>query len=202
MVVYRLPVRPGAYLALKAEAGELDRMYAYARGSLLAFAAWMVEHEVPYFDRPEKLDFPTETWAAQELRKANVLRLAAQHADAPLRGRLIARGGEFAERAWSDLVRFPSRDVARSVALVMAEGPRDSYWRRRPIDRLPIPAGEFQFGPPQAFQRQKRRVLEHLKTPSGALQALRQTGEYRRWWRFLGRGSRLERLRSACGWRT
>src|SRR5262249_15740685 len=63
------------YLRSKAEAEEIDFMYAYARESLLAYARWMAEHEVPYFDHPEKLEFPTETWAAQELRKANVLRL-------------------------------------------------------------------------------------------------------------------------------
>src|SRR5262249_6816004 len=72
------------YLAVKAEAGELDDRYAFARAGLLHYAAWMLEHEVPYFDHPERLEYPTETWAAQDFRKANVLRLAAAHADEPL----------------------------------------------------------------------------------------------------------------------
>src|SRR5207253_1959466 len=82
----------------KADAGEIDRPYAYAQASLVTYAAWMADHEVPYFDQAEKLEFPTESWAAQELRKANVLRLAAAHADEPLRSRMVRRGTELADR--------------------------------------------------------------------------------------------------------
>src|SRR3954454_21239428 len=89
------------YLGVKAQTGEVDAAYAYARASLLAFAAWMLDHEVPYFDRPERLEYPTETWAAQEVRKATVPRLAAEHADEPLRARLLRRGDDLADRAWS-----------------------------------------------------------------------------------------------------
>src|SRR5262249_30390675 len=71
------------YLDLKAEAEQLDAAYAYAQASLLHYAAWMADNEVPYFDRPDQLAYPTETWAAQELRKGNALRLAAAHAEEP-----------------------------------------------------------------------------------------------------------------------
>ena len=69
------------YLDLKAERGDFDRSYAYAQRSLLHYADWMVAHERPYLDRPDELEYPTETWAAQELRKANVLQLASRHAE-------------------------------------------------------------------------------------------------------------------------
>ena len=144
------------YLDLKAEAGELDFMYAYARASLLRYARWMVEHEVPYFDHPEKLEFPTETWAAQEFRKANVLRLAAAHADEPLRSDLLRRGDELAERAWNDLLQFETAP---------APGPSPSSWSKgrstptfaaiAPIRRRsPIEAHDF--GVPEVFVPQKR----------------------------------------------
>jgi hypothetical protein len=175
------------YLSLKVEVGELDRMTSYARSCLLAFATWMVENEIPYFDRPEKLEYPTETWAAQELRKANVLRLAARHADEPLRTRLVNRGHELAERAWSDLLGFESREVTRCVALVMMEGARDSYWRRHPIGSTRAPIAEFDFGSPRAFIPQKRRGLNQLKTPQGAFRAILKLGSLINWWRFLTR---------------
>jgi hypothetical protein len=175
------------YLGLKAEAGELDAMYAYARSCLLAFAAWMLDNEIPYFDRPEKLEYPTETWAAQEFRKANVLRLAAHHAGEPTRTRLIDRGGELAERAWGDLLRFKSRDVARSVALLMVEGVRDSYWHQYPVGRMPAPIGEFDLGSPREFIPQKRRVINQLKTPRGTLKAIGQLASMRNWRWFLSR---------------
>src|SRR5207244_5089741 len=110
------------YLGLKAEAGELDFLYAYAHASLLRYAEWMLQHEVPYFDHPEKLEYPTETWAAQELRKANVLRLAAGCAEEPVRGRLTRRAGEVSERGGDGLVRVDSRHAARAGRLVLGEG--------------------------------------------------------------------------------
>ena len=39
----------------------------------------MVDHEYPYLERPEILEYPTETWAAQDMRKSEVFRMAALH---------------------------------------------------------------------------------------------------------------------------
>jgi hypothetical protein len=160
------------YLNLKAAAGEPDRMYAYARASLLRYAVWMADHEQPYFDHPEKLEYPTETWAAQELRKANVLRLAARLAAEPLRDRLLRRGEEFAERAWQDLQRFASCTVTRALALLMAEGTRDSWLRSGPFVPAPAPAVEHGAGPPERFIPQRQRVLAQVNTARGLARAL------------------------------
>jgi hypothetical protein len=127
----------------------------------------MLRNEVPYFDHPEKLEYPTETWAAQELRKANVLRLAASHADESLKTRLWCRARELADRAWADLHRFESRSVTRALAILMAEGLRDSYFRARPPKPLPCPADEHDFGQPQRFQPQRERIRARLKTIRG-----------------------------------
>jgi hypothetical protein len=127
----------------------------------------MLGNEVPYFDRPEQLEFPTETWAAQELRKANVLRLASAHADEPLRSRLREKGDALAERAWEDLLRFKTRDVARSVAIVLREGTVDAGLRANPIGPAPRPPGAVDFGEPLRFVAQKDRIRGILKSPRG-----------------------------------
>jgi hypothetical protein len=160
------------YLDLKAEAAELDFGYAYGRATLLAYARWMADHEVPYFDHAEQLEFPTEVWAAQELRKANVLRLAAAHADEPLRSRFLARGQELAERGWNDLLRFESRTVARTLAVVMVEGARDAYFRFHPVAAVPRPATEPDFGKFTTFVPQRSRVSAQLKTLRGLASAV------------------------------
>jgi hypothetical protein len=179
------------YLDLKAEAGELDYMYAYGRASLLHYAGWMVEHEEPYFDHPDKLEFPTETWAAQELRKANVLRLAAAHANEPLRQRLLRRGSELAQRAWHDLQSFASRYVTRAVALVLVEGLRDCYFRLPSAADKPRGPIDCDFGLPQDFVPQKVRVKAQLKSLRGLLKTLLHLARPRAWrilWsRTLGR---------------
>jgi hypothetical protein len=175
----------GRYLHLKAEAGELDRMHAYARASLLHYATWMVEHEAPYFDHPEKLEFPTETWAAQELRKANVLRLAAVHAGKSQRCRFLERADEIAERAWADLNRFEQPATTRALAILLVEGLRESYFRHHDPEMPVSPATECEFGLPAPFLSQRTRALAQLKTASGLGRAILKLLDVRRWPRMI-----------------
>jgi hypothetical protein len=162
----------GRHLGLKAEAGELDFMYSYARASLLRYGCWMLDNETPYLDHPKKLDFPTETWAAQDMRKANVLRLAATHAEEPLRANLLRRATELADRSWSDLLHFESRAAARPVALMMVEGLRDACFRSVGMGPAPRPHADHDFGVPETFVPQRRRVRTQLKTFRGLARAL------------------------------
>jgi hypothetical protein len=173
------------YLDLKAEKGELDDGYAYAQASLLHYAEWMVDHEEPYFAHPEKLDFPTETWAAQEFRKANVLRLAAAHAEEPLRSRLLRRGDELADCGWNDLHRCKPSVTARARALLFVEGMRDRYFRSRSVTPTPVPTGTYDFGRPECFVPQRRRVMARLKSVRGLAGAMTRLADARKWWRFL-----------------
>jgi hypothetical protein len=175
------------YLGLKAEAGALDFMYAYGRASLLHYAAWMAENERPYFDQPDKLEFPTETWAAQELRKGNVLRLAAWHADEPLRTRLLQRGEEFAERGWSDLLRFESRTTARPLAIIMREGLVDLSLSLQTQAPAPRPKEGVEFGQPEGFVPQRQRVKAQMKSPRGLLRMGLRLLSPRRWKRYITR---------------
>jgi hypothetical protein len=170
------------YLDVKKEGGEQDTGYAYGQASLLRYAAWMLENEEAYFEHPERLEYPTETWAAQEFRKANVFRLAAAHADEPLRSRLIQRGTEFAERAWNDLLRFPSRTVTRAAAIVMIEGPKDAFFRKHGPAIEPRVAVDCPFGPPEVFHSQKQRVFAGLKSFTGFGRALVRLLNPKRWW--------------------
>ncbi len=159
------------YLDVKIELNELDFMYGYAQAALVRYAEWMVDNETPYFDNPEKLEYPTEAWAVQELRKANALRLAARHADEPLRARLLGRGGELADRAWDDLLRFESRGTARAVAVMLVEGLRDARFREAPEPPAPRLPGRHDFGLPEEFVPQRQRVLRSLTTFSGLARA-------------------------------
>ncbi len=154
------------YLDIKAELGEVDTEYFYARSSLLHYAAWMVENELPYLDQKEKLEFPTETWPAQELRKANVLRLASAFADEPLRSQLISRGQVLSDRAWSDLLTFSSKHVARALAIVMVEGTYDDWLRRNNPESTRCPEFVEEFDSPSLFVTQKRRIINRLKSPT------------------------------------
>jgi hypothetical protein len=175
------------YLQIKAEAEELDFMYAYTQASLIHYAAWMLDNELPYFDQQDKLEYPTEAWAAQEFRKGNVLRLAAAHTDEPLRSRMLRRGTELTDRAWTDLLRFETRSTARAIAIVLLEGTQDSYFRTHGVIPAPPAPGRFDFGTPTVFVPQKLRVRRKLRTLSGMVHALVRLANPRRWWRLARR---------------
>ena len=57
------------YLDYRVELGLIDSHYAYGRAALIHYARWMVDHEYPYLEKPAILEYPTETWAAQDMRK-------------------------------------------------------------------------------------------------------------------------------------
>jgi hypothetical protein len=170
------------YLDIKEEAGELDESYAYARASLVHYAEWMWEKERPYFDQVEQLEYPTEAWAAQELRKANVLRFAARYVDEPLRARLLQRADELSDRGWADLHRFETRTVARTLAIVLAEGPKEVYFRLHSIKQAsPRLIAEPEFGKPTTFIPQKTRVTTEMQSIAGLLRLLRSASPWSCW---------------------
>ena len=96
---------------------------------MVHYARWMVAHERPYLDRPEDLEYPTESWAAHELRKPNVVRIASKHAAGEESQRFIECADRWSRCAWHDLLSFPTRAVARSLAIMMVEGTIDAFWR-------------------------------------------------------------------------
>jgi hypothetical protein len=152
------------YVALKDAAGEPDLMSRYARAALARYAEWMARHELPYFDQREKLEFPTETWAAQDLRKANVLRRAAALVGGPNGSLWLAKADELSERAWQDLLSFPSKHVARAVAIVLQEGPAEAALRSQEVAARNGTVGD-DFGSPTAFRSQRDRVKALARSP-------------------------------------
>jgi hypothetical protein len=154
----------GKYLDHKAEFGQLDAMYAYARASLLHYARWMAEHEVPTLSRPEILEYPNETWAAQDVRKFEVLRLAARHAAGPERDRFRDRATFFLSDALQRLAAFPTRTLCRPVVLLLSMGYTAAHMTANPADAAPPPAvTPADFGAPERFVPQKLRAVKRAK---------------------------------------
>lgn len=146
----------GKYLDHKAERGEPDAVYAYARAGLLHYARWMAEHEVPTLSRPEILEYPNETWAAQDMRKSEVLKFAAKHAAGAEKARFLERADFFFRDAVSRLTAFPTRTLARPVVLMLSYGYMHAHFGRHPEEAAPPPANDaHDFGRPQGFVPQK-----------------------------------------------
>ena len=151
----------GTYLDDKAELGEQDAAYAYGREALLHYVRWMAEHEYPYLDRPERLEYPTETWAAQDMRKREVFTLAAEHATGPERERFINRAAFFFDYSLSTLLATDARTLTRPLVLLLSNGFRHAAPQARLEPPPASPALEFQ-GMPTAFRPQKAIAKQRL----------------------------------------
>jgi hypothetical protein len=154
----------GRYLDHKAERGERDFMYSYARASLLHYAQWMAEKEYPYLEKPEILEYPTETWAAQDMRKSEIFKYAAKHATDPDRARFLERSDFFFRYSVEKLLEMPTRTLARPVVLLLSYGFMHAFFQKYPDVLAPAPNSEVHdFGKPEQFVPQKQRALKRFK---------------------------------------
>ncbi len=159
------------YLHLKATCDRCDEAYDYAAGSLMHYAKWMLEHERPFLDRRSELEYPTEVWAAQSLRQANVLWAAARLAEGQLCERLRERAADWTEQAWRDLHAFDCPVNARTLAVVLTAALRGASHRDAPaLPRPRLPSTSFP--PPEQFMPQRTRVKQMLRRPDRLLIAL------------------------------
>jgi hypothetical protein len=158
------------YLHDKADRGELDEMYAYARTSLLHYVRWMATHERPYLSRPELLEYPTETWVAQDVRKADVLFKAAAQLDGQERLTFLRRAEFFYKYVAETLNASPTRHFTRPLVLILAHS---AGWGQAP----PV-VSEFTgnavlppvaLGAPTRFEAQRTIALRRVKRAGGAL---------------------------------
>ena len=162
----------GKYLDVMAAAGRLDPDYAYARESLLAYARWMASHERPTLDRPQDVEHPTETWAAQDIRKADVFLFAALHTSGEERSRFVERAQFFFRHSLETLDTFPTKTYARPVILLMHYGMMSHWWEKHPEETRPPgpPAGDI--ARPLSFIPQKMRAIPRLRMIAAAGAAL------------------------------
>jgi hypothetical protein len=154
----------GRFLDLKAELGQLDRHYGYARAALLHNARWMADHEYPYLEKPEILEYPTEPWAAQDMRKSEVFKYAVRHVAGAERARFLERSEFFFRASVETLAAMPTRTLARPVVLLLSYGFIHAHFQKYPDELAPPPAEQVQdFGKPAAFVPQKARAVRRAR---------------------------------------
>ncbi len=154
----------GVYLDYKIDLGQLDAMYAYGRETLLHYARWMAIYERPILDTPEALQYPTETWAAQDLRKVEVFQYAAKHATGDDKAGFLERAAWFHQYCAAKLNEFETKSLCRPVILVMRYSWSHTWWQRHPETTAPPPdvvAAEWGVWTP--FVPQKVRAMRRAK---------------------------------------
>lgn len=153
----------GKYLELKVEFSEFDYMFRYARESLLRYADWMRDNERPYKDLLHKVEIPTETWPAHDIRKCHVFHLAARHSDGARREAYSERADFFYRRCIEDLQSFPTCHLTRPMVILAVYGGVHGYFleQRAPLEYER--RHSYDFGEPVAFVPQRARAMSSLK---------------------------------------
>jgi hypothetical protein len=175
----------GRYLEYRVEKGLVDSRLEYARTALVNYANWMAIHERPYLDHPEELEFPTQTWPAQDIRKAAVFEFAerwAPAADAAERFRHAA--DRFFDYSVSTLATMPTKSLTRPVVLLLAYG-----FQRPSLDaevaRFTAESAAFDSRRP-SFVPYRRRVMVRLAVAGGVV-AVMLTGALVALWLAVSR---------------
>jgi hypothetical protein len=155
-------------------------MYAYAQASLLHYAEWMLEHEVPYATVLDKVEIPTETWPAQDLRKSAILHLAAQYITGPLQSALHEKAEFFFQTCIRDLQTYPTCTLTRPIVLLMTNAHVHSYFQVHREKKTPRAEGQYDFGQPRRFSSQfselyrvKDKLAEWIQAVKGAKRHIR-----------------------------
>ncbi len=133
-----------SYLDVKRQAGQLDADFCYAHASLLHYARWMARHERPYLEVRERLEFPNDTWAAQDARKASVLHAAYRYS-ADHREPLLAAAKRFRDYVVNALEGSDTVHYTRIQAILLQNhGPVGHVWETLPAPAIE-PSGGFEY---------------------------------------------------------
>jgi hypothetical protein len=169
----------GKYLDTKVSLGEADYAFYYARDSLLHYARWMQANEVPYKDVLDRVELPTETWPAHDVRKCHVLHVAAKYAPEAERAGLHERAAFFFSRSIGDVLGFPTAGLTRPLVIFSVYGFVHAYFESRPDEQVPYKEHFYAFGEPTRFVPQKARIAAALRSKSrvAALEVRRMCGD-------------------------
>ncbi len=126
----------GKYLDVKDNMEERDKMYDYAKNSLLYHAEWMLKNEVPYKQMFHAVEIPSSTWPAHDVRKSAVFDYAYKYADNNTRNEFRAKAEYFFNKAIEDVMSFNDESIAfvRPLAVLMHYGVMHTYFQNASDD--------------------------------------------------------------------
>lgn len=149
----------------KVRLGQRDDDFLYGVAVLRHYSRWMLENERPTLDDADRLQYPTETWAAQDLRKWQVLEHAARYQDDPqIRDRMRRRADEFYEYVVQYLTDSETRSLCRPVVLLLNFGWQRTWYHYRRSDPTFVQTIDHDFGKPMRFRPQRGIAVKRAKT--------------------------------------
>ncbi len=135
------------YITVLEQESQVDEhAYRYAVDSLLHYAVWMAEHETLTLEHAQSLEFPNETWTAQDLRKLTILAFAKAYAPAALSEALADKCETLRQQITQRLQASPETATTRVLCLMMqnyheagyALAPRPLVTEQASTSELPV----------------------------------------------------------------
>lgn len=154
----------GRYVDYKMTIGELDSDFRYGVASLRHYARWMTDHERPTLSEPDKLQYPTETWAAQDMRKWHVLEHAARYeCDESIRKKMQDKADFFFNYVVDYLTESPTKSLCRPVVLMLNFGWQREWLLEHRHQPAFAEAIDDDFGAPSRFEPQRNIAIKRFK---------------------------------------
>lgn len=152
------------YLDYKVNIGQRDADFRYGVASIIHYARWMSEHERPTLSRPDELQYPTETWAAQDMRKWQVLEHASRYEyDDKQRQKMRQKADGLYDYVVDYLNQSPTKSLCRPVILLLNFGWQRKWLLENRNDRLVTEEIRDDFGQPQRFTPQRTIAIRRFK---------------------------------------
>lgn len=134
------------YTATKKRLQAEDDHYYYALSAIEHYTHWMAHNERSFLEDPDQLEYPNDTWVAQDLRKPMILFQAASLGlkEAPT---LQEKAGQWLA-AWTDrLATSDTLHFARiQIILLQNHGPQTAAPIEVPVTELEDTVAQTEFG--------------------------------------------------------
>lgn len=137
------------YLDIQCVVGK-NQDYYYAVACLVHYAHWMADNEYPYLEKPDILEYPNQTWSAQDLRKVAVLSIAATYTSEDNALRFRAKAAEIKHYVVNAISGSNEKHYTRILALLMQNYGIDTI-ESATSPTVVVTAGKF----PASIQRDK-----------------------------------------------
>lgn len=134
----------GRFLFLKEMIEQIDEDYHYARQTLMHYANWMLVNEDYYLNNPEILEFPNDTWCAQDIRKANIFYIS-YYFSSDSNKEFIKRADQFYEYIVSHLQTSAERQHTRILAILMQNDGVFQMFNRYENNNRVLPTSKIEF---------------------------------------------------------
>ncbi len=111
------------YTKIKRQIRQKDFFYDRCIKTILHYANWMADNEYPFLRKPELLEYPNETWGAQDMRKSNIFDYAAKLAPTKEEmDRFKERADFFYASSIKGVSSFETSNLTRPIVLLMMFG--------------------------------------------------------------------------------